>query len=292
MFGYIRIFKPHLRICEYDTYKSIYCGLCKNLGKNYGFLFRFTLSYDFTFLAMLELSMNNSEMKIEKERCIAHPLKKTLCAHCTGNFEYTSSAAVLSLYHKLVDDKNDKELKKKIISTLMLPFVKGAYKKATKKYPELSKIIEEEMRNQSQLEQENCKSIDRAAEPTSKIMSAIAKYISDDKTKQEDLQRLGYFLGRYVYLSDAIEDMNKDLRNNNYNVLVYHLNKDADEQQRRKEILELTEDTINLTLGEIAECYVNLNLQKYKDIFDNIIYLGLRNTFLLIIKNEFSKEKK
>ena len=137
MFGYVRVFKPHMRICEFDTYKSVYCGLCKELGNSFGFISRLTLSYDFTFLAMLNLSLKSESISMEKQRCVAHPLKKTLCATSTDGLSYPASAAVLTIYHKLKDDRADKGFKKKFIAACMLPFTKKAYKKVKNQFPVL-----------------------------------------------------------------------------------------------------------------------------------------------------------
>ena len=52
MLGYVTIAKGELKIKEYDTYKAIYCSLCKQLGKDYGIFAKFILSYDFVFLAI------------------------------------------------------------------------------------------------------------------------------------------------------------------------------------------------------------------------------------------------
>ena len=40
MFGYIRPYKPYMRHYEYEIYRSYYCGLCKDMGKRYGQIFR------------------------------------------------------------------------------------------------------------------------------------------------------------------------------------------------------------------------------------------------------------
>ena len=48
MVGYVRIFKPELKIKEYEAYRGIYCTLCKTLGKEYGVLSRLHLSYELT----------------------------------------------------------------------------------------------------------------------------------------------------------------------------------------------------------------------------------------------------
>ena len=252
---------------------------------------RFTLSYDFTFLALLDMAVNNNSIKVKKERCIAHPLKKTVCVDCTKDLSFTANAAVISIYHKLKDDKQDKGFKKKLLASILIPFIKKHYKKASKQYPELSKIIEQEMKNQSLLEKENCTSFDRASEPTANIMKAIAQEISEDEKTKRLLGRMGYFLGRFVYFCDAIEDLQDDYEHNNYNALILQNDFQELNDNKKQKLIELTIDTINFTLGELANTYVLLSIEKYKPILDNIIYLGLKNTFNLIIKGDYEKEK-
>lgn len=73
MFGYIKPFKGMLRVCEYETYKAVYCGLCKQLGREYGPFARLTLSYDFTFLALLDLSLSGEHLAFAPGRCMLNP---------------------------------------------------------------------------------------------------------------------------------------------------------------------------------------------------------------------------
>ena len=49
MFGYLQIDKAELKVREYEAYKAVYCGLCRQLGRDYSFLTRLALSYDCTF---------------------------------------------------------------------------------------------------------------------------------------------------------------------------------------------------------------------------------------------------
>lgn len=291
MFGYVRAFKPHLRICEFDTYKSVYCGLCKELGKSFGFVSRLTLSYDFTFLALFSMALNNKNITFEKQRCIAHPLKKTPCAICTDGLAFPASAAVLAIYHKLKDDKADKGLKKKIVASFLLPFTKKAYKKAKREYPELSETIEKAMQEQTLLEKEKCKSIDKASEPTAKIMQAIFSEITSDEKEKMLNARFGYLLGRYVYYCDALDDLQDDFEKKNYNPLLLQQEVNELSDTEIEYYHNLASDTVNFTLGELANTYVLLDIKRYKPILDNIIYLGLKNTFQLILKGENKKEK-
>ena len=283
LFGYIRPFKPHLRMCEYDTYKAIYCGLCKELGSNFSFPSRFTLSYDFAFLGLLSFAINENDAKIDLQSCIAHPLKKTPCLVCDGGLTYTAAAAAISVYHKLKDDMMDKGFKKKAMALLILPFVTGAYKKAKKLYPSLALIIEEKMKLQIALEKEHCASIDNAAEPTAQIMSEIAKQLSKDEDQQRVLARFGYLLGRYVYITDALDDVKDDFKKKDYNPLITQNNcQELDMDQ----IKSFAKDSVFFTLGELANVYALLNIEKFKPILDNIIFIGLRNTFTLVLNEK------
>lgn len=56
MFGYLQIQKSELLVRESEAYKAVYCGLCRQMGKDYSVFTRFTLSYDCTFYAMLLMS--------------------------------------------------------------------------------------------------------------------------------------------------------------------------------------------------------------------------------------------
>ena len=58
MFGYVKPDKSELRIKEYETYKAVYCALCKELGKRYGLMSRLTLNYDYTFLLSMKSRMS------------------------------------------------------------------------------------------------------------------------------------------------------------------------------------------------------------------------------------------
>lgn len=292
MFGYVRPFKPYLRMCEYDTYRGVYCGLCKTIGRKFGFIPRFTLSYDFTFLSLMDLSVNEVKMTAERQRCIAHPLKKTICANCSLGLDYSSYSAMLLIYHKLKDDLYDNEFSHKIRSLMLLPFFKGAYKKARLKYPVLAGIIEEQMKKQRQIEAEKCSKIDIACEPTAKIMEAIFGGLTDDD-RQKDLKRFGYLLGRYIYLCDALDDVKDDYKKKNYNPLLVMAEREKNielSEDGYNKIKAYVKDSVNFTLGELAEVYVRLDLKMYKPIIDNVIYLGLRNVHELVEQEKFNRK--
>ena len=79
MFGYLQIEKEELLVKEFETYKAVYCGLCKQMGKDYSFLTRLTLSYDCTFYAMLLMSLHSSCGGLRKADVPAILLKDVIC---------------------------------------------------------------------------------------------------------------------------------------------------------------------------------------------------------------------
>ncbi len=292
MFGYVRIFKPQMRVCEYDTYKAFYCGLCKKIKNDYGFTATLTLSYDFAFLSLMNSAVNDYSACAKKCRCIVHPVKKTICVSCDDGLSYPAAAAEILIYHKLRDDCYDKGFFKKLAAKFMLLFLKKGYKKAKAVCPSLAEQIELQMKRQSEVECDPDCSIDLAAEPSAKMMEAIAENISDNEDTKRILKRFGYCLGRYIYLCDAADDLLDDIKKGNFNPLIKHfsLTKDITKEQKA-EIMQFITDSVNMTLGELANCYTLLTLHKYKPILDNIIYLGLKKSCFQLLKDKFTEKE-
>lgn len=295
MFGYVRALKPQMKVCEYDTYKSVYCGLCKKMGREFGLVSRFTLSYDFTFLTLMNMALSDYPISHCRERCIAHPLKKSYCLKSDKALDYPSYSAIILIYHKLRDDYADKGIKNRLAAFLMLPFLKKGYRKAQDRYGDLSRKIEECMRLQKQLEDKNTSSLDEACEPSAVMMSEIASYLSDNEELKPFLRKFGYHIGRYVYICDALDDLKKDFKKKNFNPLVNYFQFDksckelSDEDFDRARRYAL--DSINFTMAELAENYVKLPQKHFKSINDNIVYLGMKNTFSLVYNEKFGKNE-
>ena len=277
MFGYIRVAKGELKIKEYEMYKAVYCSLCKELGKSYGILSRFTLSYDFTFLALLNMSLKDGCNKIEQKRCVFNPLKK--CNYCKADddLKMPSAAAMIMTYYKLLDNIEDEKGIKKIGYLCLKPFLKSANKKASLKYPQVEEIVKEYITNQTKLEKEDCREFDVIADPTAKALSKILALCSEDSSQKRVLERMGYCLGRYIYLMDAFCDLEDDKKTGSYNVL---------KNKKESEIKDFVSEQIYFSINESAKAFELLDIKKYKTILGNIIYLGLEETFKKELKNE------
>ncbi len=269
MFGYIKISKGELKIKEYELYKGVYCSLCKVLGKNYGLISRFTLNYDFTFLTLLNMSLKDGCDKFTQKGCTFNPFKKCQFCNNTEAFQMPSAAAMIMSYYKLLDNIEDEKGIKKIGFCLLKPFLKSANNKAKAKYPHIEEVVSGYIFKQSQLENQNCKEIDRVCDPTAEALSKILMLCSEDSSQKRVLERLGYCLGRYIYLLDAFCDLEEDIKKGRYNVL---------KNKPKEEVKEYIKSQIYFCINESIKAFELLDIKKYKSVLGNIIYLGLEDT--------------
>lgn len=290
MFGYIKPFKPEMKVSEFDTFQAVYCGLCKQLSHVFGPFASLTLSYDFTFASVLAIAMSQSSSGFKKCRCVGNPLKKKSCLVPSDDLTLCACAAMLMIYYKVKDDISDSSFLKKIPKYFLLPFVAHARKKAVKLSTGLDEIISKSIALQSKIEKDReNSSIDRAADPTAVALGKIFEFFSNDEKQKIILYRFGYLIGRYVYFADALDDLDEDIKAKGYNPFII---KFKNQIKSTEEIREYAKGVLNITVGEIPPAYELLELKRYKPILDNIIYLGLHHEMAIIINKKSEKNNK
>ena len=104
MFGYISIDKPELKVKEYETYKALYCGLCRHLGKTYGVFAKCVLNYDLAFVSLLSAALSEKIPCYEKKRCRVNPFKKCCFCKDDGEEQALAAAANVALFDLKVED--------------------------------------------------------------------------------------------------------------------------------------------------------------------------------------------
>lgn len=284
MFGYIRPEKDELKIREFELYKSVYCGLCRHLGKDYGVITRLFLSYDCTALAMLSMSLGEECPSVRDGRCVVNPTKKCRFCDCGGeSFQLAGAVSVIMTYYKLQDTIEDSGFFKRSAARILRIFMKRSYKKARKAYPKIDEDTKIMMEQQREAEKNNC-GIDRCADPTAKLISKLCGYMSEDNENQKRvLESFGYYLGRWIYIMDAADDLEKDIKSGSFNPF----------KNSRRETMEETmlycNDVLNMTVAQLITAYDLIELSAYKELLDNIVYNGLS---LQQKYNLFEKKKK
>ncbi len=291
MFGYIRPQKSELLVKEYEQYRGIYCALCKHLGKNYGMVARMTLSYDCTFLAMLEIGLSGTSCSFFNGKCVVNPLKK--CTYCKGGdseFRYASALSVVMSYYKLKDDTRDSKFPGKIRAFLLLPFFLRPHKKAAKEFPFIETCVAEAMDRQEVTEQMEKPNIDVCAEPTARMLADLFSNIAGGEKQKRILEQFGYFLGRWIYLIDAADDIEKDLNDRSFNPFV--LKRDLTSDSSSEDISKAkayANEVLNMTLSQAISAFQLLEFQQFGKILSNVLLLGLPEMQKELL---FLKEKK
>lgn len=264
MLGYVVINKNLLSEEDFDVYRGYYCGVCKSIGRRHGQIPRLVLSYDIVFLAMVLSSMCESEIDLIREHCIIHPLSKNPVIKNDEALDYAGDMLILLAYYNFLDDKEDEH---KVRGALGSGALKGSVNKLKKKYPEIAQSIDENLLKLSKLEKEKSDSIDLTCEAFGNVLKDVfAGYPSiQSESEKRILENLGYNLGRWIYIMDALDDYEDDKKSGSYNPLIY-----------RVQGLDGLEDVIYNYLGNVSSSLDLLDIKKNKGIIDNIVMLGLR----------------
>lgn len=228
MIGYVIPDKGELKVREYEIYTGYYCGICKYIGRAYGQLPRMALSYDAAFIALLLACADPTPDAPTQEHCIVHHIRRKTVIRNRA-IEYAGDLMLILAWYKILDDVSDEgDFRAKAGLAAFRPI----WKKLQKKHPHLCKSIGEHLTALNQLEKDHCPSIDRVSEDFAQIMDMIfrdgarrlyGEASGGDGARHpgEVLGRIGYHLGKWIYLIDAVDDIEENLDTGSYNPLLY-----------------------------------------------------------------------
>lgn len=265
MFGYVNINKPELKVKEFYEYKAFYCGLCRALRKSYGPVGQLTLSYDMTFLVILLTSLYEIPAEQKKSRCVVHPVKKQLILQ-NEITQYVADMNIALTYHHLRDDWQDE---KSILGLTGAGVLKREYEKIYREYPRQCKGISEALERLQECEKENITDIDLVARCFGELMSELFAYRQD--IWEDKLRKIGFYLGKFIYLLDAYDDIEKDIKNNSYNPLKATFEKEDFDETVGSSLVRMMADCSSEF--EKLPCLVDVTILR------NILYEGVWTKF-------------
>jgi len=274
MYGYVLPDKPNMFMKDYYGYRAFYCGLCKSIGKRCNQLMRIGTTYDMTFLNVLAHAVHGEEPQMKMETCVLNRVQKKLVA---GDDEITRTVVDISTilaHYKCVDDVlDDKSLSKRFVDGAI---IRRHYKKAAARYSELDSFIKQAYGDLAKAEKDNCASVDRIADYFAKIMEKIGATVFADKY-DEALSNLMYNLGKWVYLADAIDDVDDDFKKKKYNVFLqgYDYKDKASFLEDKKQVLEFV---MMSCYNAILSDFDKIQVKKYEGILTNVIWYGMLNS--------------
>lgn len=286
MFGYVLPSQERLNEEEKKRFQSVYCGLCHTLGRRYGFAARMILNYDLTFLAML---LQEGIAERCEQKCIAHPFKNRLCVCESASLDLAADMSVILSWWQIQDGIADhgfwKGLKYRVAALLL----RRAYQKAKREQPEFDGRTQEHLQELAVLEKRDEPSLDKPADTFARLLAGAAQVVAEP-TKRRVLEILLYHLGRWIYLIDAADDLEKDMKSGGYNPLPlrYRLSdgKLTDEDKRE---LGLTLDSSVRTMAASFELW---DFGENAEVIRAVLYEGLYGVGGAVLNGTFHKTTK
>lgn len=283
MFGYVRPRKDELKLRDYDTYHAAYCGLCRAMGKTYGFRARMLVNYDMTFLYLLRSAL---QLPGESRRCFcpANPLRRKQCACDEAAFAPVTAYNVILCYEKLNDVILDSGFFRSLAPRIGRRLLKRAYKKAARLQPSFARLTTQKLSELHTLESSQSDSIDATADTFASIVAGCAADYEDPAIRRP-MQTVLYQVGRFLYLADAMDDLSEDCHKNRYNPLRYRFHPedgaltDTDSEYLR----QLTDTSVNIAGSALSL----LPLKCHSELLENIIFLGLPAVFTAVLRKTF-----
>lgn len=275
MYGYITVNKPELKFKEYDLYRSYYCGLCHCLGQKYGLGGKISLTYDMTFLTLLLTGLYEPLENYDKKRCIAHPAVKQE-VRTNEITDYAVSMNVLMTYYKCEDDWLDE---KKLTRKAYAAALKKSVSKITAMYPQKAESIKQSLSQLHDLEDRGETNIDKAASCFGKVCAQM--FAMKDDEWSDTLKNMGFYLGKFIYILDAYEDLSKDIKAKRYNVLKTYGEEDGFD--------ELCESILNDCMARCVRSFECLPIIENAELLRNILYSGVWTRFETV-RNKRMKE--
>lgn len=261
MFGYVTINQDELKIRDYKRYRSFYCGLCDSLRRRHGIRGQLILNYDITFLDILLNGLYEEPLAEKDFRCIAHPLVKQ---HMASNeiTDYCADVGLILTYHKMLDNVRDGEGVKARAAAGAL---KRGAEKCAERWPRQAEAVAAYMRSLGSYEKTGKHELDIAAGFTGTMLGELFVYRED--MWSDILRKMGFYLGKFIYLCDAYDDLPADRKSGNYNPWQgYDQQADFD---------AFAENTLTMMMAECAKEFEKLPVVQDIEILRNIVYSGV-----------------
>lgn len=279
MFGYINVNRKEMSEDSRKIYQAYYCGLCQRLRSTSGIKGQLLLNYDMTFLVVLLTGLYEPDNEEKLYKCKIHPVRKR-SIRMNDVSDYAAAMNILLAYHNLQDDWKDE---KNPVKFTMAKAMQKDYKKVAEKYPRQTRAIEQYMERIAEYEKTDEGNIDLVAGLTGDMLGEVFAWKEDEW--YDELKNLGYYLGKFIYLMDAYEDLEKDEDKNGYNPLRNLKNENSEDFETLCRLM------MTSMMSECAKSFERLPILTHAEILRNILYSGVwtKYEFLQLKKKRAKK---
>jgi len=268
-----------------ERFQAAYCGLCHTLGRRYGLTARLFLNYDLTFLAMLLGPRCDST----ERRCAVHPIRKRPCACRSDALDTAADLSVILLWWQIRDGIKDHGLWKSMKYRAAALLLGRAYRKARRLQPAFAENTRARLDELSRLEAESCPSIDRPADCFARLLAYTAVG-EEDPARRRVLEQMLYHLGRWIYLVDAADDLQKDFRQGCYNPVGLRFSHEYGvlTAESREELGQTLDQSVRM----MAAAFELTDFGEYEKVIESVVYAGLYLVGAAVLNGTFHRQAK
>lgn len=285
MFGYIKPHDPYLYKKDDVLYKSLYCGVCKAIGSTCGQTARMTLTYDIAFLAAFAHNLTGKDVEIKQSHCVIHPITKRPIAKRDEIFDKLAFVNVILARHKIIDDTIDSRK-----GYFKKAFFRKGYIKAKKKFPEIDRIVSMGYSELRTLEKANNGLIDEVSEKFGNMLADISDEVFSD-FKSQNTHDLFFYLGKWIYIIDAIDDYDKDKKRGEYNPFLARYGEDGAQTLIKKHGDDFDFMFADIFNG-IKENFYKIKFRFNRDLLENILFKGIPMKTKGVIESKLNVKSK
>lgn len=253
-------------------YRNYYCETCHQLKEHYGYISTSIVNYEMTFACILLNSVLDDGLLIDVQKkgricIIKHPFGNTLL------LKKIAAYTILVANNGLVDDKMDLPSLK---SNLGLLGLNHAVNKARNDFPEYDRVIMEGYEKLRAAEENDRTDVVEMGGLSAQSMIDVLDLMIGDRLT-EDLKTLFRYLGIWVYVMDAIEDLDEDHLNGTYNPYLVDCTDFTDGKTFVRDNIYAITETMNSVIGGIQTAYARIrsSIRYNGNILENIIYNGI-----------------
>lgn len=184
---------------------------------------------------------------------------------------------LLSFYHFADDWQDEKSMK----GLAGIHLFKKKARKVCQEYPRQSKAIRLQLKKLSDLEKRQETDLDLVSGCFGELMAEI--FVIREDVWEDYLRKFGFYLGKFIYIMDAYDDLEKDMEKGSYNPLKYlYESYGEDKEGYEQEVY----DILLMMMAEASGAFEMLPCVKEAELLRNIIYSGVWSKY-----NKLKKER-
>lgn len=278
MVGYLKPNFKNMPVEQKKEYKSFYCGLCKSLKRQYGYIGISSLNYEMTAFLILLSGLEKEKNEVFHGSCTISPFVPVVYVdYFQVNFICAAHLSILITHYGIKDNLIDEGgLKWRILDKITR---KISIKSIDKLHNDYYKM-DESVSLYYDIEKNGEADFNEVLKANGKIIETILSPLikSYDVETTKLLLELANCLGRWIYLVDACDDFNNDLENGSFNPLLLI------------DYIDNISGVIKFLELDILRCIKKLPLLNYRNLIHYIFVANLEFTKKKVFSKLFGSD--